>query len=155
MASGKVYLIYGDPRGIPLLREALKSPNSEIVTNGVAGLARAHDWDSIPLIVEACKRFHDAYEVRQITGRLRDFQRDPKARAAAQAAEERCLPPPPPIDPAENLAILKKNFLNTQDELDKARTASALISLGEKDDISGIFCCGWRHRCWKAKSRLR
>jgi hypothetical protein len=60
-------------------------------------------------------------------------------RAAARAAEEQCLPPAPPIDPAENLAILKKNFLNTQDELDKARTASALIGLGEKDDIYWDF----------------
>ena len=29
-------------------------------------LARAHDKDSIPLIVEACKRFHGADEVRLI-----------------------------------------------------------------------------------------
>jgi HEAT repeat protein len=136
---GKVYLIYGDPRGIPLLREALKSPNSEIVTNGVVGLARAHDWDSIPLIVEACKRFHNVYEVRQITGRLRDFQRDPKARAAAQAAEEQCLPPPAPIDPAETVAILKKDFVNTQDERQKAQIASALIGLGDKEDIYWDF----------------
>jgi HEAT repeat protein len=49
------------------------------------------------------------------------------------------LPLPPPVDPAENLAILKKNFLNTQDELDKARAASALIGLGEKDDIYWDF----------------
>jgi hypothetical protein len=65
--------------------------------------------------------------------------RDPDARAAARAGEEQCVPPSPSIDPAENLAILKKTFLNTQDELDKVRTASALISLGDKDYIYWDF----------------
>jgi hypothetical protein len=135
----RVQLVFGDPRGISLLREALKSPNINVAETGADGLTRAHDKDSIPLIVEACKRFHDVDEVRLIAHRLRQFQSDPEVRAAARAAEEQCLPPPPPIDPAENLAILKKNFLNTQDELDKARTASALIGLGEKDDIYWDF----------------
>jgi hypothetical protein len=94
--EGKVYLVSGDPRGIPLLREALKSPYREIVCAGAEGLARAHDKDSIPLIVEACKRFHNADEVRVIAQNLRFFQRDPEARTAAQAAEEQCLPPPDP-----------------------------------------------------------
>ena len=134
----KVGLVYGDPRGIPLLREALKSPNINVVATGADGLTRAHDKDSIPLIVEACKRFHGE-EVPLISHTLRQFMRDPDARAAAQAGEEQCVPPPRPIDPAENLAILKKNFLNTEDELDKARTASALISLGDKDDIYWDF----------------
>ena len=134
----KVGLVYGDPRGIPLLREALKSPNINVVATGADGLTRAHDKDSIPLIVEACKRFHGE-EVPLISHTLRQFMRDPDARAAAQAGEEQCVPPPPPIDPAENLAILKKNFLDSEDELDKARTASALISLGDKDDIYWDF----------------
>ncbi|WP_433969275.1 HEAT repeat domain-containing protein [Tunturiibacter gelidiferens] len=69
--EGKVYLVSGDPRGIPLLREALKSPYREIVSAGADGLARAHDKDSIPLIVEACKRFHDPDEVRQIAHTLK------------------------------------------------------------------------------------
>jgi HEAT repeat protein len=134
----KVGLVYGDPRGIPLLREALKSANINVVSTGADGLTRALDKDSIPLIVEACKRFHGE-EVPLISHTLRQFMRDPDARAAARAAEDQCLPPPPPIDPAENLVILKKSFLNTQDELDKARTASALIALGEKDDIYWDF----------------
>jgi HEAT repeat protein len=135
----RVQGVFGDPRGIPLLREALKSANINVAETGADGLTRAHDRDSIPLIVEACKRFHDVDEVRLIAHRLRQFQRDPETRAIARAAEEQCLPLPPPVDPAENLAILKKNFLNTQDELDKARAASALIGLGEKDDIYWDF----------------
>jgi len=135
----RVQLVFGDSRGIPLLREALKSTNNDVVFEGADGLTRAHDKDSIPLIVEACKRFHDVDDVRQIAHTLRHFMSDTDARAAARAGEEQCLPPPPPIDPAENLANLKKNFLNTQDERDKAQTASALIRLGEKDDIYWDF----------------
>src|SRR3984885_12704688 len=69
--EGKLYFVSGDPRGIPLLREALKSPYREIVSAGAEGLARAQDWDSIPLIVEACKRVHDVDEVRIIAHTLR------------------------------------------------------------------------------------
>jgi HEAT repeat protein len=161
--EGKIYLVSGDPRGIPLLREALKSPYREIVSAGADGLASADDKDSIPLIVEACKRFHDADEVRVIAQNLRFFQRDPEARTAAQAAEEQCLPPPDPIEaliealkrnnedplfyvqkaaathPAETIAILKENFVNSRDERHKAQIASALIGLGDKDDIYWDF----------------
>jgi len=156
--EGKVYLVSGDPRGIPLLREALKSPYREIVSAGVEGLARANDWDSIPLIVEACKRFHGE-EVPLISHTLRQFQSDPETLAVAQAAEDQCLPPPDPIEvlkrndgdsrfyvgkaaakhPAETVAILKQNFVKTQDERHKAEIASALIGLGEKDDIYWDF----------------
>ncbi len=41
--------------------------------------------------------------------------------------------------PAETVAILKENFVNTQDERRKAEIASALISLGDKDDIYWDF----------------
>jgi HEAT repeat protein len=155
----RVQLVFGDPRGIPLLREALKSPNNNVVWSGADGLTRAHDTDSIPLIVEACKRFHDADDVRQIAHTLRQFLRDPEARAAAQAGEEACLPPPDPIEalkrndgnslsyvskaaathPAETLAILKENFVNSQDERLKAEIASTLIRLGDKEDIYWDF----------------
>ncbi|WP_433975013.1 HEAT repeat domain-containing protein [Tunturiibacter lichenicola] len=157
--DSKVSLVSGDPRGIPLLREALKSPNHDIVWAGARGLARANGKDSIPLIVEACKRFRDPDEVRLIAHELRDFQRDPETRAAAQAAEEQCLPPPDPIvalkrndveslsyvgqaaatHPAETVAILRENFVNTQDERRKAQIASALIGLGNKEDIYWDF----------------
>jgi HEAT repeat protein len=160
---GKVYLVSGDPRGIPLLREALKSPNRDIVSTGAEWLARAHDMDSIPLIVEACKRELDPDVVRYIAHTLRAFANDPKARAAAQAAEEQCLPPPDPIEaliealkrnnedslfyvqkaaathPAETIAILKENFVNSQDERRKAKITSALIGLGDKEDIYWDF----------------
>jgi HEAT repeat protein len=157
--EGKLYFVSGDPRGIPLLREALKSPYLEIVYTAAKVLARAHDKDSIPLIVEACKRLHDADEVRLIAQNLRDFQRDPETRAVAEAAEEQCLPPPDPLEalkrndgnslvyvgkaaathPAETVAILKENFVDTKDERQKAQIASALISLGDKDDIYWDF----------------
>jgi HEAT repeat protein len=155
----KVQLVFGDPRGIPLLRAALKSANINVAETGADGLTRAHDRDSIPFIVEACKRFHDVDEVRLIAHRLRQFLRDPEARAAAQAGEEQCLPPPDPIEvlkrnnadsrfyvakaaathPAETVAILKENFGNTQDERRKAEIASTLIGLGDKDDIYWDF----------------
>jgi hypothetical protein len=46
----------GDPRAIPLLRRALLSPNHMIETMAALGLAEVQDKDSIPLIIEACKR---------------------------------------------------------------------------------------------------
>jgi hypothetical protein len=137
--EGKVSLVSGDSRGISLLHEALKSPYREIVYTAAKGLARANDKDSIPLIVEACKRFHDPEEVRLIALNLYEFRRDPETRAAARAAEEQCLPPPDPMEalkrndgnslayvgkaaathPAETVAILKENFVNTKDERHK------------------------------------
>jgi HEAT repeat protein len=155
----RVQLVFGDPRGIYLLREALKSANINVAETGADGLTRALDRDSIPLIVEACKRFHDVDEVRLIAHRLRQFQRDPETRAAARAAEEQWLPPPDPIEalrrndgnsfiyvrraaathPGETVAILKQNFVKTQDERHKAEIASALIGIGEKDDIYWDF----------------
>jgi hypothetical protein len=46
----------GDPRGVPLLRKALMSPNILIAGLAAAGLAQAQDKDSIPMIIDACKR---------------------------------------------------------------------------------------------------
>jgi hypothetical protein len=45
-----------DPRAIPLLRRALLSPNYQIEIAAALGLAEIGDKDSIPLIIEACKR---------------------------------------------------------------------------------------------------
>ena len=55
---GKLMLLgsTGDPRAIPLLRRGLLSPNHQIETAAAMGLAEVHDRDSIPLIIEACKR---------------------------------------------------------------------------------------------------
>jgi hypothetical protein len=46
----------GDPRGIPLLRRALQSPNPFMALFAAKGLALIHDKASIPLIIAVCKR---------------------------------------------------------------------------------------------------
>jgi hypothetical protein len=46
----------GDPRGVPLLRKALMSPNILIAGLAAAGLAQAQDKASIPMIIDRCKR---------------------------------------------------------------------------------------------------
>jgi HEAT repeat protein len=55
---GKVMLLglTGDRRAIPLLRQALLSPNHMIEITAANGLAEIQDRDSIPFIIEACKR---------------------------------------------------------------------------------------------------
>ncbi len=45
----------GDPRAIPLLRQALSSPNHMIVSAAAEGLAELQDRQSIRLVIEACK----------------------------------------------------------------------------------------------------
>jgi hypothetical protein len=54
----KVYYLAAtrDPRGVPLLRQALQSRNVLIAAVAAKGLAAAGDNESIPLIIEACKR---------------------------------------------------------------------------------------------------
>ena len=46
----------GDPRAIPLLRQALFSSNVMVQMGAAMGLAQLQDKDSIPLIIEACTR---------------------------------------------------------------------------------------------------
>ena len=46
----------GDPRGIPLLRRALLSPNYQVEIAAALGLAEIGDQDSVPFIVEACRK---------------------------------------------------------------------------------------------------
>jgi hypothetical protein len=55
---GKVLLLAltRDPRAVPLLRKALSSPNHMIEMAAAMGLAEMGDQDSIPYIIEACKR---------------------------------------------------------------------------------------------------
>ncbi len=48
--------ITGDPRGIPLLRQGLTSPNSIIQVASARGLAELRDKSSVPLIIAACKK---------------------------------------------------------------------------------------------------
>jgi hypothetical protein len=45
-----------DPRAIPLLRQGLLSPNHMIENAAATGLAEIHDKDSIPFIIEACRK---------------------------------------------------------------------------------------------------
>jgi hypothetical protein len=45
-----------DPRGIPLLRRALSSPNHMIAIFAALGLAEIHDDASIPMIIQACQK---------------------------------------------------------------------------------------------------
>jgi HEAT repeat protein len=71
----------GDPRGIPLLRQALQSHNSLIAAFAAKGLAVIQDKDSIPLIIEACKRVHPDDAVA-IADSLIYFD-DPGAQSAA------------------------------------------------------------------------
>ena len=46
----------GDPRAIPLLRLALSSPNHMIEIAAAKGLAELQDKESIPSIIDACRR---------------------------------------------------------------------------------------------------
>jgi hypothetical protein len=46
----------GDARAIPLLRRGLLAPNHQVEAASAMGLVILKDRDSIPLIVEACKR---------------------------------------------------------------------------------------------------
>jgi hypothetical protein len=45
-----------DPRGIPLLRQGLKSANPMIQMLSAKGLAQLRDKESVPLIIAACKK---------------------------------------------------------------------------------------------------
>jgi HEAT repeat protein len=55
---GRIILLglTGDGRAIPLLRQALSSPNHMIEIAAAEGLAELQDKESIPLIIEACER---------------------------------------------------------------------------------------------------
>lgn len=58
MLPGKVAFLgwSRDPRAIPLLRQALSSPNHMIEVAAAKGLAEIGDKDSIPFIVDACRK---------------------------------------------------------------------------------------------------
>lgn len=46
----------GDPRAVPLLRRGLLSPNHMIEAVAAQGLAEMQDKESVPLIIDACKK---------------------------------------------------------------------------------------------------
>lgn len=150
-----------DPRGLPLLRQALHSPNSQIVSAAAAGLADARDRASVPDLIAAARR-SPPDQARLIASYLALFGDDPQAQTAAAYYADK------PKDPIEELRkndemssvfiepavtsrdpraipILEKNFNSTAvanlndpaarvlHELDRAHIASALVRLGDKN----------------------
>ena len=85
---GKVALLgwSWDPRAIPLLRQALSSPNHMIEIAGAMGLAEIGDNNSIPYIIEACKRA-PAEAAAAIAGSLVYFDDN-----SAQSAVDQYIP---------------------------------------------------------------
>jgi len=84
LPSGLAYITEsGDPRAIPLLRQALSSPNFMIQAAGARGLMQLQDRASIPLIIEACQKAppEAAFAISQ--GSLLEFN-DPRAQSAAK-----------------------------------------------------------------------
>jgi HEAT repeat protein len=70
-----------DPRAIPLLRRALLSPNHQIEVAAALGLAETRDEDSIPLIIEACRRA--PAEAAAVIAKSLVYFDDPQAQGAA------------------------------------------------------------------------
>ncbi len=72
----------GDPRGIPVLREALRSANIFVESNAARGLALIGDRDSIPDIVEACRKA--SRDEASLIGVALAYFNDAEARSAAE-----------------------------------------------------------------------
>ncbi len=72
----------GDQRGRPLLRRGLASHNFLIQSTVAKGLAKLQDKDSIPLIVEACKKAPTG--MASVIARALVFFDDPRAQSAAE-----------------------------------------------------------------------
>lgn len=70
----------GDPRGVPLLRKALNSPNLFVSSIAADGLAQANDTSSVPLIIAACKRLPAS--VAHLLADTLLFFDDPQAQSA-------------------------------------------------------------------------
>jgi HEAT repeat protein len=84
----------GDPRGIPLLRKALQSPNAGIQFEAAEGLAEMHDKASIPLIIAAINRASPGHAQMSLANALRYFNDD----ARAKAVFEKYFPTPDPVE---------------------------------------------------------
>jgi HEAT repeat protein len=72
-----------DPRAIPLLRQALLSPDYMIEIAGSMELGRLHDAASIPLIIQACELAPPGDLAASIARGLLDFN-TPEAQNAAK-----------------------------------------------------------------------
>lgn len=73
----------GDPRAIPLLRRALLSPNYEIQVAAARGLAKTQDTESIPFIVDTCRKA-PAGAATNIAAASLVYFKSPDAKAAAE-----------------------------------------------------------------------
>jgi len=51
-----ILALTADPRGVPLLQKALLSPNHQIEIFAAMGLAEIQDHNSVPLIIEDCRK---------------------------------------------------------------------------------------------------
>ncbi len=71
----------GDPRGIPLLRRALESPNPFMAAYAAEGLALIPDNASVPLIIAVCKRSYP--DVSELIAESLIYFDDAKAQRAA------------------------------------------------------------------------
>jgi hypothetical protein len=69
-----------DKRAIPLLRQALLSRNYMAEIMAAMGLARVHDKESIPLIIEACR--HAPAEAAEVIAEALVYFDDPDAQKA-------------------------------------------------------------------------
>jgi hypothetical protein len=73
--------ITGDPRAVPLLRRALKSPNHMIQIAAAMSLAEMQEKDSVPLIIDACRQ--SPAEVASTIARALIYFDSPEAQSAA------------------------------------------------------------------------
>ena len=81
---GKVLLLAetGDPRGLPLLGQAMSSPNYMIQVGAAKGLAKLQDKESIPMIIGACLRA--PVDMAAVIAQALIFFDDPQAQSAAE-----------------------------------------------------------------------
>jgi HEAT repeat protein len=82
---GEMLLLGGtrDPRAIPLLRQALSSPNEMIEIAAARGLAEIQDASSVPLIVDLCKKA--PAETASLIAESLVYFDDPQAQSAVDA----------------------------------------------------------------------
>ena len=73
-----------DRRAVPLLRHALLSPNHAIELYAADGLTQLQDKESIPLIIEACRKAPADVALGLATHSLLFFD-DPRAQRATEA----------------------------------------------------------------------
>ncbi len=87
-----------DSRATPILRDVLKMPDAGMVLLGVVGLAALNDSDSIPLIIQAGRRFPPEGAKAIAAGAIE--YKDPRAEVIFDLF----------IDDAEDLAQVKREW---------------------------------------------